>query len=159
MLTTEDTAVDYTNTTDNYENDYNNLVIDEETRIHPEDMFNSTSDDIIHLNVGGQRITTFRSTLTAVPHSKLALMFAKDNQNKTKIRKDRVDYFFDYNPGQFEYLIDQLRAIKRMPSRPAYEITFKTPTIDSEFSFPDMLVELGLNGKENPTKEKTIQFY
>lgn len=154
MLTTEDTTGAFTNTTDNYENDSSNLVTVEETRIHPEDTFTSVSDDIIHLNVGGQRITTFRSTLTAVPHSKLALMFAKDNQNKTKISKNRVDYFFDYNPGQFEHLIDQLRVIKRMPSRPAYEIIFKTPNIDSEFDFSDMLVELGLNGKKNPIERE-----
>lgn len=158
MFTTEDTAVDYTNTTDNYENDSSNLVIEEETRIHPEDTFNSISDDVIHLNVGGQRISTFRSTLTAVPHSKLALIFAKDNQNKTKIRKERMPYFFDYNPGQFESLIDQLRVIKRRASRPAYEIAFKTPNIDSEFAFSEMLVELGLNGKTNSMTDINISF-
>ena len=37
----------------------------------------SLSDDVIELNVGGQKMTTLRSTLTVIPNSKLARMFSK----------------------------------------------------------------------------------
>ena len=61
------------------------LVIEHETTVLPDDkdQVESSSDDIIELNVGGQSIRTFRSTLTAVPNSKLALLFTK-NENKLK---------------------------------------------------------------------------
>ncbi|CAF4618406.1 unnamed protein product, partial [Rotaria magnacalcarata] len=42
----------------------------------------SSTDDVIELNVGGQKIATLRSTLTAVASSKLARMFSKDNTEK-----------------------------------------------------------------------------
>jgi hypothetical protein len=45
----------------------------------PTDDDGDDDDDIIELNVGGQRISTLRSTLTAVPNSKLALIFTKNN--------------------------------------------------------------------------------
>ena len=125
---------------------------EDETQLHPVDTFNSTSDDIIHLNVGGQKITTYRSTLTVVPHSKLALMFAKDNQNKTKNVTN--SYFFDYSPVQFEYLLNQLRTLKRMPEKPAYELVFQPPSVDVKFNFSDMLVDLGLNGKQLKERER-----
>lgn len=156
MITTEDTAINSENTTDIYQNEHSNLVIEEETRLHPDDTFNTTSDDIIYLNVGGQTITTLRSTLTAVPHSKLALMFVKEKQNKTKSKKDIRNYFFDYNPVQFEYLLNQLRTIKRLPEKPSYELTFTAPSVDVKFNFSDMLLDLGLNGKENETKNKNV---
>ena len=38
--------------------------------------------------------TTLRSTLTAVPNSKLALKFAKDDKSQTQ--QDTKPYFFDY---------------------------------------------------------------
>ena len=108
----------------------------------------SSSDDIIDLNVGGQQLKTYRSTLTVVPSSKLALMFSKDNKNKIAIKtKENQAYFFDYNPVQFEYLLDQLRAIKRMPQTPAYELNFKAPSVDVLFDFSNMLLDLGLIGK------------
>lgn len=143
--TTENLDANSENTTETDGNDLTNLVTEDETRLHPEDTFNTTSDDIVYLNVGGHVLTTFRSTLTAVPHSKLALMFAKDKRNQTKTKKDKVFYFFDYNPVQFESLIDQLRVIKRMAPRPSYELTFTAPNVDVKFSFSDMLAELGLN--------------
>jgi hypothetical protein len=102
-------------------------------------------DDIIDLNVGGQKITTLRSTLTAVPNSKLALKFAKDDKSQTQ--QDTKPYFFDYNPVQFQYLLDQLKAIKRRPQTSAYELNFRAPDVDVPFDFSDMLLELGLNRK------------
>ncbi|CAF1306876.1 unnamed protein product [Adineta steineri] len=106
----------------------------------------SSSDDIIELNVGGQKMVTYRSTLTAVPNSGLALLFIKDLKNKTKLkRKHKKIKFFDYNPIQFAYLLDQLRSMKLMPKISAYELNIVAPPADVRFNFSTMVFELGLN--------------
>ncbi|CAF1068918.1 unnamed protein product [Adineta steineri] len=107
-----------------------------------EDMYESESsaDDIIELNVGGQKMTTYRSTLTAVPNSSLALLFTKDPKDKTKLKiKHNKIKFFDHNPVQFAYLLDQLRSIKRMPKIPKHELNIVAPNADIKFNFSTML--------------------
>ncbi|CAF2556945.1 unnamed protein product [Rotaria sp. Silwood2] len=102
------------------------------------------TDDIIELNIGGQKITTLRSTLTVVSNSKLARMFSKDNTEKNLPMDNHGAVFFDYNPTYFTYLLDQLRAIKRMPEKPGYHLQFQAPYINSQLNFTHMLVDLGL---------------
>ena len=105
----------------------------------------SLPDDIIELNIGGQKMTTLRSTLTAIPHSKLALMFSK-NTTKNILPTDKEGaVFFDYNPLYFNYLLDQLRTIKRMPSKFGYQIQFPPPPyISEQVNYTQMLADLGL---------------
>ncbi len=110
---------------------------------------NDDDDDVIALNVSGQKISTFRSTLTAVPNSKLALMFTKDNTNIGQSRGKQSAMFFDYNPVQFNYLLDQLRMIKRSPEIPAYELNIQAPNADIRMNFSYMIFDLGLNRKSN----------
>jgi hypothetical protein len=154
LVTTENATVSE-NITGIDDSNRNTVVIENKTPIRSDDKKEidkpeSSLDDVIELNVGGQRITTYRSTLTAVPNSKLALLFTKDYKNITKsTSKGTPIYFFDYNPAQFEYLLDQLRAIKRMPQTPLYELNIVAPMIDVRFNFSDMLFELGLNRKLN----------
>lgn len=107
----------------------------------------SVSDDVIELNVGGQKITTLRSTLTVVPNSKLAQMFSKDQSEKNLFVDKQGAVFFDYNPAYFSYLLDQLRAIKRAPKKPSYQIQFQAPYISSQLNFTHMLADLGLTRK------------
>ncbi|CAF3581241.1 unnamed protein product [Adineta steineri] len=105
-------------------------------------------DDVIELNVGGQRITTSRSTLTAVPKSKLALIFMKNNTNAHKSRDNQGVIFFDYNPDQFNYLLDQLRAIKRKSQISVYDILIEAPKIATRLNFSLMLSDLGLGPEQ-----------
>ncbi len=105
----------------------------------------SSIDDVIELNVGGQRITTLRSTLTAVPNSKLALMFTNDKKIISQSREKKSRVFFDYNPVHFNYLLDQLRTIKRTPEIPPYDINIQAPNADIKSNFSDMISDLGLN--------------
>ncbi len=107
----------------------------------------SSDDDVIELNVSGQRIITLRSTLTAVPNSKLALMFTKDNKSVRQSKDKLGTIFFDYNPVQFNYLLDQLRMIKRTPEIPAYELDIRAPNADIGSNFSYMISDLGLNCK------------
>jgi len=109
----------------------------------------SVPDDVIELNIGGQKMTTLRSTLTVVPNSKLARMFSKDNSEKNLPMDKQGAVFFDYNPIYFNYLLDQLRAIKRMPKKPGYQFQFQAPYISSQLNFTHMLVDLGLTRKLN----------
>jgi hypothetical protein len=109
----------------------------------------SVPDDVIELNIGGQKMTTLRSTLTVVPNSKLARMFSKDNSEKNLPMDKQGAVFFDYNPIYFNYLLDQLRAIKRMPKKPGYQLQFQAPYISSQVNFTHMLVDLGLTRKLN----------
>ncbi len=102
---------------------------------------------MIELNVGGQKITTLRSTLTIVPNSKLARMFSKDNPEKNLSMDKQGAVFFDYNPLYFNYLLDQLRAIKRMPEKPSYQLQFQAPYVSSQLNFTHMLIDLGLTRK------------
>jgi hypothetical protein len=110
----------------------------------------SLSDDIIELNIGGQKIATLRSTLTAVPNSKLALMFSKNNMKNILPMDKQGAVFFDYNPIYFNFLLDQLRTIKRMSKKSDYQLQFSPPPfINTQVNFTQMLADLGLTRKLN----------
>ncbi len=107
-----------------------------------------SSDDIIELNIGGQKMTTLRSTLTAIPNSKLALMFSKNNTKNMLSTDKQGAIFFDYNPIYFNYLLDQLRTIKRMPRKFGYQLELSSPPfINTQVNFTQMLTDLGLTRK------------
>ena len=105
-----------------------------------------SDNGIIELNVGGQRITTSRATLTAVPESKLALMFTENGTNEMKAVDKNGAVFFDYKPEHFIYLLNQLRRMKRLPKKPPYEIEYLNPFFgDENKDFSQMIIDFGLN--------------
>ncbi|CAF1151737.1 unnamed protein product [Adineta steineri] len=68
-------------------------------------------NDIISLNVGGERIVTLRKTLTSVPNSNLARLISSSKGTKY----DQLGQpFLDYNPKLFQHLLDQLRQGKNL---------------------------------------------
>ena len=78
-----------------------------------------SDDDIIHLNVGGQKFSTTRATLCQVEGSLLATMFNGRWEDRVKRDKDSV-VFFDFNPEYFGWILDYLRAKKiSSPENPA----------------------------------------
>lgn len=92
-------------------------------------------------------MNTLRSTLTAVPNSKLSLMFT-NGPNKKPLALDKQGVpFFDYNPLYFSYLLDQLRDIKRMADRTGYHLQISAPFSNPHVNFTHMLVDLGLTRK------------
>lgn len=124
--------------------------LDDRTEI---DTSESAGDDIIDLNVGGERITTLRSTLTAVPGSKLAIMFTLNENKETKSKNtDNTAYFFDYDPTLFKILLNKLRRIKRMSNVKPYEHDIYNMTRGTDFYEFDMLSDLGLTRKFNTIK-------
>ena len=78
-----------------------------------------SDDDIINLNVGGEKITTKRSTLCQVQGSLLASMFS-GRWEKSLARDENGRIFFDFNPQYFVFILDYLRAKKiSTPENPA----------------------------------------
>ena len=111
-----------------------------------------SDDDIIFLNVGGQKYTTTRSTLCQVEGSLLAAMFSGRWESKLKRDQDGV-VFFDFNPHYFGYVMDYLRA-KRIatPENPAP--LPKVPE-DQMKNFNNLVEYLGLKDEFGPTEIPT----
>ena len=59
---------------------FHEIVLEEKAKLHAE-----VNDDIIHLNIGGQKITTKRSTLCLVENSRLADMFSGRGEDNLDI--------------------------------------------------------------------------
>ena len=88
----------------------------EKQRMKP---FEVSDDDIIQLNVGGQKLTTTRSTLCQVEGSLLATMFSGRWEDGLKRNEDGA-FFFDVNPQYFGHILDYLRMKKiASPDNPA----------------------------------------
>ncbi|XP_028410831.1 uncharacterized protein LOC114533497 [Dendronephthya gigantea] len=66
-------------------------------------------DDILHLNVGGQKFTTKRSTLCQVEGSLFAKMFSGRWEDSLERDHDGA-VFFDFNPQFVAIILDYLRA-------------------------------------------------
>ena len=108
-----------------------------------------SDDDIIHLNVGGQKYTTTRATLCQVEGSLLATMFNGRWEDRVKRDKDGV-VFFDFNPEYFGWILDYLRAKKiSSPENPA--VLAEVPKNQMK-NFNTLLEYLGLSDEIVPTR-------
>ena len=112
-----------------------------------------SDDDIIHLNVGGQRFTTTRSTLWQVEGSLLATMFNGRWEDRVKRDKDGV-VFFDFNPEYFGWILDYLRAKKiSSPENPA--VLAEVPKNQMK-NFNTLLEYLGLSDEIVPARPTEV---
>ena len=118
-----------------------------------------SDSDIIHLNVGGQKITTKRSTLCQVEGSLLASMFSGRWEDGLERDKDGC-IFFDFNPQYFVLILDCLRAKKiETPENPA-----PLPQVPSEQlkNFNNLVGYLGLEKEltsQLPPKAKATETF
>ncbi|CAF2598164.1 unnamed protein product [Rotaria sp. Silwood2] len=96
--------------------------------------------EIVRLNVGGELMSTSRSTLTRVINSTLARMF--DGSPKYQLQFDRDgNVFLDFNPVLFHHLLEQLRMMENDDSQ-----QFHAPSSQSLIApFNKMLQKLGLD--------------
>ena len=102
-----------------------------------------SDDDVINLNVGGQKITTKRSTLCQVEGSLLASMFSGRWENKLSRDKDGC-VFFDFNAQHFLLILEFLRVKKiASPEKP------KVPE-DQVNNFYSLVEYLGLSDEITP---------
>ncbi|CAB4034760.1 Chaperone dnaK2 [Paramuricea clavata] len=112
--------------------------------------FEVSDDDIIDLNVGGQKLTTTRSTLCQVEGSLLASMFSGRWEDGLKRDKDGA-IFFDFDPQYFVIILGYLRARKiATPENPV-----PVPKVPEEQAkhFNDLVQYLGLNEEIVPKAE------
>ena len=109
-----------------------------------------SDDDIINLNVGGEKITTKRSTLCQVQGSLLASMFS-GRWEKSLARDENGRIFFDFNPQYFVFILDYLRAKKiSTPENPA-----PLPKVPEEQvkNFNNLVEYLGLSDEFVPDEK------
>jgi len=77
-------------------------------------------------------------------------MFSKNNTKSTLTIDKQGAIFFDYNPAYFNYLLDQLRAIRQTSRKFGYRFRFSPPPYTiPHVNFTQMLVDFGLTGVTN----------
>ena len=108
-----------------------------------------SDDDIVHLNVGGQKFTTTRATLCQVEGSLLATMFNGRWEDRVKRDKDGV-VFFDFNPEYFGWILDYLRA-KKISSSENPAVLAEVPKNQMK-NFNTLLEYLGLSDQIASTR-------
>ena len=104
-------------------------------------------NDIIQLNVGGQKLTTKRSTLCQVENSLLATMFSGRWEESLERDQDGA-VFLDFNPQYFVLILDYLRE-KRI-AQPGKPIPLPKVADDQLERFNNLLQYLGLNDEIVP---------
>ena len=102
-------------------------------------------NDILHINVGGQKLTTKRSTPCQVEDSLLATMFSGRWEESLERDQDGV-VFLDFNPQYFVLILDYLRATRIAP--PGTRIPWPKVPDDQLKYFNILLQYLGLSPKE-----------
>ena len=104
-------------------------------------------NDIIHLNVGGQKLTSKRSTLCQVENSLLANIFS-GRWEKSLERDQDGAVFLDFNPQYFVLILDYLRA-KRI-GQPGKLISLPKVAEEQQEDFNSLLQYLGLSDEIAP---------
>ena len=100
------------------------------------------NDDIIQLNVGGQKFTTTRFTLRQVNGSLLDTMFSRNWTHGLKRDQDGA-IVLDFNPEHFGWILNYLRAMKI--STPENLPVFPKVPQDERKNFNILLKYLGLS--------------
>ena len=100
------------------------------------------NDDIIQLNVGGQKFTTTRFTLRQVNGSLLDTMFSRNWTHGLKRDQDGA-IVLDFNPEHFGWILNYLRA-KKISTSEKLPVFPKVPQ-DERKNFNILLKYLGLS--------------
>ena len=104
----EDLLTKFDDLVKRFRNEFNDIIEGERAKMKAElDAYNAekqrmkavevSDNDIIHLNVGGHKLTTKRSTLCQVEGSLLASMFSGRWEDSLERDQDGA-IFFDFNP-------------------------------------------------------------
>ena len=104
------------------------------------------NDDIIQLNVGGQKFTTTTFTLRQVNGSLLDTMFSRNWTHGLKRDHDGA-IVLDFNPEHFGWILNYLRAKKI--STPEKIPVFPKVPLDERKNFNILLKYLGLSDEIN----------
>ena len=149
----------FDNLVNRFKQEFNKIIHEERKKIQAEvEVFNAykqglnaSDDDIIQLNVGGQKFTTTRSTLRQINGSLLATMFSGSMERSLKHDKDGA-VVLDFNPEHFSWILNYLRA--RKISTPENTPVLPKVAKDQEENFNILFHYLGLNDKLTWLTEK-----
>ena len=144
-----------------FKNEFDEIVVAERAKMKAEvEAFNEEKkqmqafvvrdDDVIHLNVGGQKFTTERSTLCQVEGSLFATMFSGRWEDNVKRDEDGAVYF-DFNPQYFAVILDYLRA-KKIATAENPAAVPKIPK-DQVKNFNNLVEYLGLSDEILPDEK------
>ncbi|XP_028397744.1 uncharacterized protein LOC114521475 [Dendronephthya gigantea] len=159
-MSNEDLLTKFDGLVKRFKNEFDEIIEAERVKMNAEvEAFNEEKkrmqafvvrdDDIIHLNVGGQKFKTKRSTLCQIEGSLLAAMFSGRWEDGVERDQDGA-VFFDFNPQHFAYILDYLRE-KKITSgkKPASLPDFP----ESQMKWFSSLVDyLGLSDEIFPTE-------
>ncbi|CAB3980897.1 Chaperone dnaK2 [Paramuricea clavata] len=157
----EDLLTKFDDLVKRFRSEFNDIIEAERAKMKAElDAYNAekqrmkavevSDSDIIHLNVGGHKLTTKRSTLCQVEGSLLASMFSGRWEDSLERDQDGA-VFFDFNPQCFVLILDYLRAKKiATPENPA-----PLPKVaeDQAKYFNNLLEYLGLSDEIVPAEK------
>ena len=158
-MATEDLLMKFDKLVNQFKREFNEIIEEERAKMMAEvqaykaekermEAFVVSDDDIIDLNVGGQKLTTTRSTLCQVEGSLLASMFSGRWEDSLKRDKDGA-VFFDFNPQHFVLILDYLRQKKiASPENPA---ALPRVSEDQLPSFTNLVEYFGLKDEIVPT--------
>ena len=157
----EDLLTKFDDLVKRFRSEFNDIIEGERAKMKAElDAYNAekqrmkavvvSDNDIIHLNVGGHKLTTKRSTLCQVEGSLLASMFSGRWEDSLERDQDGA-VFFDFNPQCFVLILEYLRAKKiATPENPA-----PLPKVaeDQAKNFNNLLEYLGLSDEIVPAEK------
>ena len=154
-MSSEDLLTKFENLAARFKKEFNSIIEEERAKIKAEveaykaelqrmNAVQVNDDDLIDLNVGGQRLTTTRSTLCQVEGSLLASMFSGRWEDRLKHDKDGA-VFFDFNPQYFILILDYLRA--RKIASADHPAPFPTVPEDQLKTFTSLAEYLGLSNE------------
>ncbi|CAF1102948.1 unnamed protein product [Didymodactylos carnosus] len=119
--------------------------------------FEVCDNDIIYLNVGGEKMCTLRSTLIQTPNTVLAMQFSGKWEEKILKNKDG-HVFLDYDPQLFRLLLNQLREWNgKQLVHGKDKIIFDMP-LGLEVQFTKLIRQLGFE-QEQITLEKFSKIF
>ena len=160
-MSAEDLLTKFDDLVKRFRNEFNDIIEGERAKMKAElDAYNAekqrmkavevSDNDIIHLNVGGHKLTTKRSTLCQVEGSLLASMFSGRWEDSLERDQDGA-IFFDFNPQYFLVILDYLRAKKI--ATPENPVPLPKVAEDQAKSFNILLEYLGLSDEIVPAEK------
>ena len=160
-MSSEDLLKKFDDPVARFSKEFNSLIEEERAKIKAEveaykaelqrmNAVQVNDDDLIYLNVGGQRLTTTRSTLCQVKGSLLASTSSGRWEDHLKRDKDGA-VFFDFNPQYFRLILDYLDAKKN--SSADHPAPLPTVPKDQLKTFTNLVKYLGLRDEILSTYE------
>ncbi len=159
-MSTNDLLAKFDQMVQRFKKEFNEIIEEERSKMKAElELYNAEKErmkaftvndnDIIHLNVGGQKLTTKRSTLCQVEGLLLSTMFSGRWEDSLERDQDGA-VFFDFNPQHFVLILDYLRA-KRIAT-PEKPTPLPKVAEDQVESFNNLIQYLGLSDEIAPTE-------